>query len=680
MWARRTEHAAPAHTAVYFALVALAICGWGGSCFAQPLRPDTLVRAFPNTSPRTHADSLLMQSDSVKKAVAAPLQIFHPIRELGSIDSGDIITQRDRIYSLTNESYDALRQQPGFYPLDFASAGQNSDLLINGLDMRNTAVMLDGRPMNDPLTGRFSFQHISPDFPEQTEIITGARAAIYGFNSTAAVINYVPEIFNTNRPYVRIRYDQGPDDYIASGIEFSQNPTRALNFSLGIDREGQLGEYENTGLQYWNINAELRWFADSNFNVLATENFTHNHAGLNGGVYGKDVNVNPLLANVNLPSADYEDVRHDITVTAVYKDSTLHTTNASVYYSSLSKQYISQENPVEPPIVLPFTTDSETNSMRWLGADIRHTSHFAGLTLSGGACVQNQIIDADSSMPHETQALLGVYGLAQQSIGDIVDAAVFGRADKIGAFFRPTLGADASIHIGGKFTLQGGLLRTERAPTLQELYWQGSELTGNSSLVNEQHTAIFAGIHFTDSAFHFSLDASSRNITHVIEAQILPDSAFSIVQPNSMQIYSLAAALGISIGKVSFAGSGTVTIMDEQGAQIRNAPVLYGVGGIYYHDLRFFNVPLDLKAGIEGRFTSSFIGLTYLPDAQFFAGAASLQSGINGSMDAMLVLHIGDAYLHISYLNMLNRSFYYTPFYPILESNLNLGFTWVMFN
>ena len=103
--------------------------------------------------------------------------------------------------------------------------------------------------------------------------------------------------------------------------------------------------------------------------------------------------------------------------------------------------------------------------------------------------------------------------------------------------------------------------------------------------------------------------------------------------------------------------------------------MLYGIGGVYYHDQRFFNVPLDLKAGIEGRFTSSFIGQIYLPDAQYFAGTANLEAGLNGSVDATLVLHLGDAYLHVSYLNMLNQSFYYTPFYPILESNLNLGFT-----
>ena len=342
-----------------------------------------------------------------------------------------------------------------------------------------------------------------------------------------------------------------------------------MNFSFGIDREGQLGEYPNTGTQYWNINAELRWFVDSNFNVLATENFTHNHIGENGGVYGADVNYDPLIANVNLPSGDYEDVRHDVTLSALYKDSTRHTTNASVYFSSLNKQFISQDDPLAPPLELPFTTDDETNSMRWYGGDIRHVSHFDDLTLYGGASVQEQIVDADPVMPHVVQSQAGAYAIVEQALGGFIRFAVFGRADNIGGYFRPTIGADAYLNIGGKFTLQGGILRTERVPTLQELYWQGSEITGNSSLVNEQHTAFFGGIHYIDSTLRLSIDASSRNITHFIEAQIQPDSAYAIVQPNSMQIYSLGISLGLTIGKFSFTGNGTVSIMDEQGVQLR---------------------------------------------------------------------------------------------------------------
>ena len=170
MCERRNGFAAPARFGACCAFL-LSLLAIGGVGVAQSVRdsatqihPDTSVRLYPNASLHTHADSLLLQVDTVKKIAAAPLPVFYPIRRFGSIDSSTSITQRDRIYSLTNESYDALRQQSGFYPLDFASAGQNNDLLINGLDMRNTAVLLDGRSMNDPLTGRFSFMHISPDF------------------------------------------------------------------------------------------------------------------------------------------------------------------------------------------------------------------------------------------------------------------------------------------------------------------------------------------------------------------------------------------------------------------------------------------------------------------------------------------------------------------------------------
>src|SRR5579883_1793661 len=134
----------------------------------------------------THADSLLIQADTAKKAPPPELPRLYPLRWIGSIDTVNHVTQREEIYSAINETYDAFRFEKNIYPLGLGTAGQNSDILISGLDMRNTAVMLDGRPLNEPVTGRFSFMHLAPEFPEQMEVITGPRATIYGFNATAA--------------------------------------------------------------------------------------------------------------------------------------------------------------------------------------------------------------------------------------------------------------------------------------------------------------------------------------------------------------------------------------------------------------------------------------------------------------------------------------------------------------
>jgi hypothetical protein len=104
------------------------------------------------------------------------------------------------------------------------------------------------------------------------------------------------------------------------------------------------------------------------------------------------------------------------------------------------------------------------------------------------------------------------------------------------------------------------------------------------------------------------------------------------------------------------------------------------MGGLYWHDPQFFGYPLDMKAGIEGRVSSSFTGQIYLPDAQYFVGSVGYQAGVNSSADANVTFHLGTAYLRIGMTNILDTRFYYTPFYPINDRSFYLGFTWAFFD
>ncbi|MEI6847809.1 MAG: TonB-dependent receptor [Chlorobiaceae bacterium] len=71
--------------------------------------------------------------------------------------------------------------------------GSMSSLFIRGADAKNTLVLIDGVPVNDPSTTNrtANFSNLTLDNVEKIEVVRGSLSVLYGSNATAGVINII---------------------------------------------------------------------------------------------------------------------------------------------------------------------------------------------------------------------------------------------------------------------------------------------------------------------------------------------------------------------------------------------------------------------------------------------------------------------------------------------------------
>ncbi|MBI3765694.1 MAG: TonB-dependent receptor, partial [Ignavibacteriales bacterium] len=103
-------------------------------------------------------------------------------------------------------------------------------------------------------------------------------------------------------------------------------------------------------------------------------------------------------------------------------------------------------------------------------------------------------------------------------------------------------------------------------------------------------------------------------------------------------------------------------------------------GGLYFWD-KLFNGHLNLKAGVRGRVFSSYSGKEFNQQAQVYIPLGfSYTIPTNGTIDLVIIAHLGDAYVHFIWDNLLDRKYIMTSFYPMPERQLRFGVSWEFTN
>ncbi len=641
------------------------LLAWACVCIAQ--RPA----AAAVDSVRTSADTVHAIPDSLVRH--HPLPIF-------PVDGADtLVDQHLLLEHASNETVDALHWAAPFLALDPFAPGTEAQLILDGLDTRNIAVRFAGRPLNDPLTGRASLFAISPDLFERLEGTRAPHAAVDG-SSADASLDVVPRTFNTNRPYVLVRYEQRPAEYIASGIEFSQNIARPLNFAFGVTRESQTGAYTNSSLEFWNVRGSLRWFPDPSLTLFLHESFTHNMAGEYGGLYPEDVLVNASQARVYLDNGYTDMARHDVTAGGRWQpqgDSTL-ATDVTAYVSTIDRSFTADTSIVTGlPPAFPFAAEDFHEYTTWFGMEGRQTVELPMLTLHAGISAMRAHGAVGDALQPVAETRGGAY--ADATFAPVAGFSVrpFARFDRIGDRTRPAIGAEASATIGS-LSLRVGLARTERVPTPQERAWNGPVLFG-AATANERQTNEYAGVRWRGDGLAFSLDINARTIDNAIT--VVPvDSTFVIRNAGTRTAYGAAAGLHVVSGWFESEANGQVTVERDSGVQLRRYPVFVGTLGLYYHTHRFFGFPLEVKGGVETWAASGFVGERYLPSSGTFVPAIGYETGPNGALDWIVMVHLGSAYIRVGVTNAFARRPYLIPYYPELWQAFHLGVTWALYD
>ena len=114
-----------------------------------------------------------------------------PERMLDLVASVEVITEEEIEMAQANNLADILSSVSGLEISDYGNAGGIKAISIRGSSPEQVLVMIDGRPANDPQTGKIDLGLIPASIIERVEIYRGPASAIYGANALGGVVNII---------------------------------------------------------------------------------------------------------------------------------------------------------------------------------------------------------------------------------------------------------------------------------------------------------------------------------------------------------------------------------------------------------------------------------------------------------------------------------------------------------
>lgn len=649
------------------------------------LLPLTAQVRDADDTPDTVATDLLDTTDVVSSD--SPRTPVIPIRNIGTIDRGltsdNIIDTTTSLWNEYRSLNDILTLRLGIFILDLGSVGQYSGLTSGGVDGRSVALLHDGVPLNEPITGLFSGDWYQTEFFERIEVERGVRAFLYGFNATGGVINMQSRNYRAIRPRSRIRYSESIYEQTFFDGMFSQNLTRNLNVTAGVQRYAFDGRFRNSGYDAWNARVKTLFNVSDKFNIFFSELYTKNQIGLFGGI--DESKTDPALRYDRIQATivngdSYEkNTRHDLQLGAaalLFEDTTA-VTNLTMYYSTQLREFRNEENRPNPDGI--FIQDDHRT--RWYGARAAQHIAFGLQTLMLGGEIQSRQVRRSPRVGRRSHTASSVFGKLEVQPTEILRAAGYARLENYLGHTTTSYGANVAFSLTEVITLFGGHSRSVRFPTFEELYWHSPSVSGPlAELDPEQHRLFEVGGHVNITE-RFTLDL--RYFHRVIRNAIVTERAMGDIPfPNlrfaardRVTINGVEINSSLHVGKFLAEGMAHYLAFEEDGVAARRLPRWNAVGGVYFLS-KLFDEALDLKIGIRGRVIGSFDGVEFNPEAMMFIPNSGPALASAATMDGVLIAKIGTAYVHFIWQNVLDRQYIITSFYPMTDRALRFGLTW----
>ncbi|HEY6951220.1 MAG TPA: TonB-dependent receptor [Bacteroidota bacterium] len=659
--------------------------------------PDSTRTVLPDSLSVTRSDSALAADSLRIRFIPAIGSMRQQIDSSGAFHSSQLLWTDDRWFG------NLAWRLPGFFLRDLGESGKPGELNAWGEDWRGIAILMDGRPMNDPITGTYNLYDIPMEFVEQLEEFSGVSSLGQSWNAPGSTLNFVTRQYNTLHPITKIRYVQSPNNDLMTDGLFSQNLLRGLNFMFGFQRRVSDGRFNGSRttstapvtqgaiVDDWNVRTRLRFNFSDRLNVALTDFYTKDINGMNGGVdYARSSNVfDDIAAFVINPNALETVSRRDVSLLAIGKftdDSTM-ITQANAYYTHLERSF---SNPGSQFNLLDIS-DSHYAEVR--GARVQQSFHAGYLSATGG--IQYEHSQYSSSGLHDSTQLASSVNNGKRTISsvflttslrpaEITRLDVDIRYDNGYAQPAASYGAGVTLFPASPLELFADYGRSYRFPTFQETSWADSSILRPAPIREEQHTLMRAGVRFTIADLaQLSLTGFDRRVNDAIVFQPATtdfgSSAVRILNVPHVQTRGLAGSLNLSYSHFTLLGTLLYTHYTEADTAKLLSPDLILSGELSYRN-KFFRDALDAKFGLRTHFMNGQRGMTFVPRTTMYVENTLINIGRWTRLDLFAVLKIGDAYITLSYENLLSANYLITPIYPMPDRIFRFGVNWAFFD
>lgn len=279
---------------------------------ADSLGRDTLHTALP---------------DSVKRVeVIDPVRPFFPTASpFGSIvpstskGAARLVSELALTTTRYFTAFDALRRSLPAHPLSQGLPGLVRGFSYAGASPDAVAASYNGRPLEPLAAYGYDLEAYAMEFSERTEIVTGARALLYGTGEALIAVNFVQPRFDVEGSYVRTWYAQDAGDLTGGEIMYSRNVGRRANVAIGFRRLTTGNEtssrFANQEISNWSIHANATWRPSPSLMLSVTELFSNSSRSQNGGLTPTS-SLNPLSFAHEVYNSLWAErsLRHDVTL------------------------------------------------------------------------------------------------------------------------------------------------------------------------------------------------------------------------------------------------------------------------------------------------------------------------------------------------------------------------------
>ena len=593
------------------------------------------------------------------------------------VDSSDVLHSAQFIQSDAMFVGDLLKRLPGVYLRELGQPGQPSQLNVGGVDDRSITVLLDARPLRDPITGRTNLFDIPLEYISEIEMQNSAASLFEASNAAGGTINLVSHQYDNNRPITKIRFMQGPFQSGMTDGLFAQNLTRGLNAMVGFQRLATDGRFPNSAYDAWSIRARLRYNITERFNVWASELYNKATTGLNGGI---DPDNSPSLydevtAVVRDNSTNQMISKHDLTLGMVGKllPDTVSQSRVLAYYSMIDREYSTGATLYTP------TTFSDIQKSSVWGAVLGQQVHMSDVNLELGGEYEKRIVQKGYFLTDLTENYSSVKGRVTLQPFEWLTGDALTRLENLRGHHSLAWSLRLQSQLADGFSIWGGLSRTYRYPTIQELYWADSTIMRTGLPDKESHLIAEVGIRMKTGPWTISLQGFKRRVDDAIVTtqQGVLDAASSLVIATSPRVDLSGAAIDLSlqVWQMQLAGNITYTDYHQEGDRPLVVPRFTSFSELSYGDT-FGDHAVDLKLAVRITAVSHHFGLQFIPRMVAFAQQSYVQTPGYSTFDLYGVARIGDAHVSLTWENPLNIHSLEVPYYPLMGANIKLGVNW----
>jgi len=673
----------------------------------------------------------------------------------------ETISRSSRDFLFHSNIGDYFSEQANIFLRDKVEFGQLNELLVGGLGARYQHILLDDVLLNDPISMLPIYQYLSTESFSSLRLHTGYMAGGHSWSPIA--LQSTTQRMVVSKGFTKIHYYQFLEGTLKTDVTFSVNLSERLNFYVGYARESTDGRYTNIGgsgtdrysssYEGNKFNVQFRYqFGQKTYLTLADYYSALLQKPFGGVDYATSLEnqldpLDPLSAIVKNQyterSLHMNALRAEFQTALPFYSDTSNVFKAWIHHSLFSYDYEKTEKSLQDST----TFRDQTSSSRWtLGGSQLINLPFFILKLRGNY-LHDKINEQNTLQNKAGKEILPVnQTLALQGAGRMrFDRLIFGQTFQAGGSLAlvnqnvsETGGED---HSGVLFNLGAGgkvafpiplaeesrieaflnLSRTERLPTLQEVFSRDTSLGGSHSWKKEKirhlefGATLFSGKNFQIRASFINNNVASP-IVVVQEADndSLTGAAYRSLDGKNLNYTGIGLSTKFNFGRFETAFDATAILdynllsnpdndyadtlsvldYDESGlssSQVYYLPKFYLSYQVYYN-AKLFDDALKLKVGFAGFFMTDMSASLQNSERQstFYFNLVeqndalsdnNLQFGVQGlksRVDFRLWAEFGSAVITLSFENLLDEVLYKAPHYQNNQRAFRFGFNWIL--